>query len=184
MQRKQRGGQRFPGFIFLFSPHLLVVPISVSVNQFKLLMHHETEYAPLHSGPPNCPLQYWSVLELYYSFLLVIILFLFFASFFEMCPPVSGFSSCLLWELRSHKELGGVSTVRMRSSLGQETKGGRCVTFLSHLRHSITTDWEVEDISDKEERSLKGLKTVFFLPAGRISKTKEKRSFTCTSKKY
>lgn len=76
------------------------------------------------------------------------------------------------------------ATVRMRSSLRQETKGGRCVTFLTHLRRSLTTDWEVEDISDKEERSLVGLKTGSFLQARRISKTKEKRSSTCTSKKF
>lgn len=58
------------------------------------------------------------------------------------------------------------------------------LTLLTHLKHSLMTGWEVEDISDKEERSLKELKTGSFLPAGRISKTEEKKLATCISKKY
>ena len=74
----------------------------------------------------------------------------------------SVFSPCLLRELRNPKELGGDGTVRMRSSLGKETKSGRCVAVLAHLGHPFTISWGVQDISDKEDRSLKGLKNGSF----------------------
>lgn len=142
----------------------------------------------LHSSPPNCPLQYWmslnyiipSCLWLFYSCFLL--LFLKCAHLFRAESWIK--SSHLLWESRNPKELGGVSIVRMRRSLGIETKGGRWMAVLAHLSHSFTAGWEVEDISDKKERSLKELKTGSFQQAGRISKNKEKRPATCISKKY
>lgn len=113
VQRKQRECQWLPGFIFLFSPHLPVGSISVSVNQFKLLIHHETEYTPSHSSPPNCcyntkMLNYIipSCLWLFYS--CFSLLFLKCAHCFKLNCGWRGFSSCLLWELRNPKEPGGV----------------------------------------------------------------------------
>lgn len=143
----------------------------------------------LHMAVPQfCPLRYWmslnyiipSCLWLFYSWFLL--LFLKCAHLFQAESWIK--SSHLLWESRNPKELGGVNTVRMRSSLEIETKGGRCMAFLAHLSHFLTTDWEVEDISDKEERSQKGLKIGSFQPAGKILKTTEKRSTTSISKKY
>lgn len=63
----------------------------------------------------------------------------------------------------------------MRSSPGKENKGGRCVVVLAPLGHSLTISQEVEDISDKEDRSLKGLKKGSFQPTRRIPQTKREK---------
>lgn len=63
----------------------------------------------------------------------------------------------------------------MRSSPGKENKGGRCVVVLAPLGHSLTISQEVEDISDKEDRSLKGLKKDLFNQLEGSLRPKEKK---------
>lgn len=148
------------------TPILLEVPsLSLKINSkctMKLIM-------PLHSLVPeisNCNTGCLQIILFLPSCDYAIPLFCFIfwnvPAHFKLNHESSVFSPCLLRELRNPKGLGRDCTVRMRSSLGKETKSGRCVAVLAHLGHPFTVSWDVQDNSDKEDRSLKGLKNGSF----------------------